>query len=102
MVITLREQTEQDLFDGAPTNALEQIDIKASIVAFERVWANRVRESYPNAEIQWTANQRAHASIDTTGDDYSPEEYHGEMEQDIQSLAESLFDDGNLWMVERS
>ena len=102
MVITLRSQTESDLFDGAAAEDLATVDVAASIKSFERIWTNHVRAEYPNAEVAWSDSQRTHAVVEVIGDEYSPAEYVGDIESQVQSLAETLFEDGNLWMVERS
>jgi hypothetical protein len=101
--ITLRSQTESDLFDNADTTALESIDVAASIAKFEQVWQEQVERYYADGAPVSFKQQPCHAEV-YMDDEPSMDANaiaEGETEQAIQTLAESIFEDGNLWMVER-
>jgi len=94
--IRFSHNTEASLFDNADTGSLAGIDLAASIEKFENILTERIQAVYPEAEVSADADRSN--GYWATG--------FGEPQDDIdaayvaQTIAEDLYNDGNLWMVE--
>ena len=92
MIIHLAHQSQDQLFGGATIEQLTRVNVPASITEFEKEWSKRVSVAYPDADLIWVDRLTWVFGVE--------DNLTGDITQYIQQLAEELFDDGNIWMVE--
>lgn len=99
--IRFSKSTEDSLFDGTSAQDRAKIDVSASIAKFDTELTKRIEQTYPDAEVTADAPRTGYfAYVFETADDPNSIHNNYDVSGACQQLAEELFDDGSVWMVD--